>query len=106
MTWARTAAEEALLIRSLSDAATLGLPMAIADRNVRPEFIERLARLPRTVVVSARGAGLVPQIMSAFDAAETFAPEMMLYTEPDKEASFRALPLDCWRVHGGSANRR
>jgi hypothetical protein len=88
MTWARTSSDEDLLLRSLAAATTLGLPVAIADRHGRPEFVERLSRLPHTVVVPAGAEGLVPQIMAAFDAAAAFGPEMLLYSEPDKHAFF------------------
>jgi len=88
MTWARTSSDEELLWRSLSTAATLGLPIAIADRNGRPEFVERVSRLPRTSVVRAGAEGLVPQMTAAFDAAAVFAPETLFYSEPDKQLFF------------------
>jgi hypothetical protein len=88
MTWARTLAEEALLARSLTAAATLGLPMSIADRNGRAEFLERLSRLPRATVIGTRQEGLVSQIAAAFEGAAGCDPNMLFYTEPDKEAFF------------------
>jgi hypothetical protein len=88
MTWARTRDEEDVLLQSLRIAASLGLPMAIADRNGRREFVEQLAQLPRTVVVAAREEGLVPQIKAAFDRVADFAPDAILYTEPDKAQFF------------------
>jgi hypothetical protein len=88
ITWARTSSEEDLLVRSLAAAAMLGFPIAIGDRNGRPEFIERLLCLPQTMVVRTREEGLVPQITAAFDAAAAFAPEMLFYSEPDKQVFF------------------
>jgi hypothetical protein len=88
MTWAPSSHQEDLLMRSLAVAATLRLPIAIADRNGRPEFVERISGLPRTVVVAAGENGLVPQIMAAFDAALAFEPRMLFYSEPDKETFF------------------
>lgn len=84
MTLARTPEEETELLRSLSIAATLGLPMVIADRGGRREYVERLARLPGAVVAPVTEAGLVPQIQAAFARAEAFACDLLLYTEPDK----------------------
>jgi hypothetical protein len=88
MTWARTRSDEELLLRSLSTATTLGLPIVIADRNGPPEFVERLSRLSQTAVVPPRGEGLVLQITAAFDAAAACAPETLFYSEPDKEMFF------------------
>jgi hypothetical protein len=88
MTWARTSREEDLLVRSLAAAAALGLPIAIGDRNGRPEFVERLSRLPHAVVVRSRKEGLVSQITAALDAAAAFRPEMLFYSEPDKQLFF------------------
>jgi hypothetical protein len=62
--------------------------MEIANRDVRPEFAERLSRLANAAVVSVREEGLVPQIMAALDAAAARQPEMLFYTEPDKESFF------------------
>jgi hypothetical protein len=106
VTWARTSSEEDLLVRSLAAAATLGLPMAIGDRNGRPEFVESLSRLPHTVVVRTREPGLLPQITAAFDAAATFAPQTLFYSEPDKEVFFAGAAvrlLEHARRYGESA---
>lgn len=88
MTLARTHDEEEQLLHSLRIATTLGLPMAIADRGGRREYVERLARLPRVAVAAVAEDGLVPQIQAAFSRAEAFGAELLLYTEPDKALFF------------------
>ena len=106
MTWARTSREEDLLVRSLAAAAALGLPIAIGDRNGRPEFVERLSRLPHAMVVPPREEGLVSQITAALDAAAAFEPEILFYCEPDKEMFFEgaaARLLECARRYGKPA---
>jgi len=88
MTWARTRDEEELLLHSLRIVATLGFPIALADREGRREFVDELARLPHSVVVAAGERGLVPQIKAAFDGAGRYTPDLLLYTEPDKAVFF------------------
>ena len=89
MTLARSPEDEALLTESLMAAASLGYPLAIADRSGRPEFLARLARLPRCTVAVASGSGLVGQVQTAFSVAASFNTEFLFYTEPDKAAFFR-----------------
>ena len=89
MTYARTRAEEEVLVRSLQVAAMLDLPVVIADRNGRPEFVEQLRCLSRSTVVAPHEEGLVGQIKVAFAAARATSAEAFLYVEPDKELFFR-----------------
>ena len=88
MTLALSDAEQAVLVRALNAAVSVGLPIAVADRSGRPEFFDHLARMPDCTVVAPRMPGLVPQIQAPFNVAAAFDTEFLLYTEPDKESFF------------------
>lgn len=92
VTWARDAAEEALLARALEALVAFGCPVVTADRTNTPSFRTTLTRLGIHVAAPS-GPGLVGQVHAAANAADTFGAPHVLYTEPDKETFFRtALP--------------
>jgi hypothetical protein len=88
ITWARSAGEEALLVRSLALLADGGWPMAIADRRTSAAFTSRLEALPNALVAAASEPGLVRQVKASLDLAATFERPFILYVEPDKELFF------------------
>ncbi len=89
ITWARTAAEEALLGTSLEALAELGLPVAVANRGGSAAFHSRLRSLPGIQVCTPTERGLVPQVQASMATAATFGRRFVLYTEPDKHFFFR-----------------
>lgn len=92
VTWVRSPAEEALLVRSLWVLADVGLPVAVADRGASATFGASLRRLPGFRVTVPAEQGLVPQATAAIEIAAAFDRRFVLYVEPDKER-FMGLPL-------------
>jgi hypothetical protein len=90
ITWARSAAEEALLRRSLQSLARLGWPVAVADAGTNPAFGEFLDSLPGFSVTRPSDRGLVPQVKASMALAATFGTPFILYSEPDKQRFFDA----------------
>jgi hypothetical protein len=88
ITWARTAAEEDRLCRSLERLAGMGFPVAVADAGTNREFAEFLTRLPGFRVTVPPARGLFAQVTASLGLAETFDTPLILYTEPDKECFF------------------
>ena len=88
ITWARTAAEEALLRRSLQALAGIGWPVAVADAGTNSAFAEFLDSLPSFSVTTPSERGLVAQVKASVTLAATFATPFVLYSEPDKQPFF------------------
>jgi len=88
MTWVRTPQEEALLRRALTSLAGCGLPVAVADSGISPDFLHFLERLPEFSVTVPADTGLVAQIKASFRTAAIRGSRYILYTEPDKEFFF------------------
>jgi hypothetical protein len=86
MTLARTAAEEALLEKSLRELAHRGWPVALTDGGSADAFLSRLLSIPGVRV--QRAVGLVPQITAGITGALRSGASSVLYTEPDKMAFF------------------
>ena len=92
VTWARDAAEEALLSRALEALVAFGCPVVAADRTNTPSFTAALTQLGIRVAAPT-AQNLVAQVQAAAAAAAAFGARYLLYTEPDKELFFRtALP--------------
>jgi hypothetical protein len=92
VTWVRSPAEEALLVRSLRVLADAGLPVAVADRGASATFGASLRHLPGFHVTVAAEQGLVPQVTAALEIAAALDRRFVLYVEPDKER-FVGTPL-------------
>jgi hypothetical protein len=92
VTWVRSPAEEALLVRSLAVLADAGLPVAVADRGASATFGASLRHLPGFHVTVPAEQGLVPQVAAALEIAAAFDRRFVLYVEPDKEL-FMGPPL-------------
>ena len=88
MTWARSPAEESLLLRSLELLAQSGLPIAVADRGTSAAFTKALSCRAGIRVVVPDAPGLVAQVKASFQLAAAFRTPRILYVEPDKEAFF------------------
>ncbi len=88
MTWVRSAAEEAVLRRSLQRLADTGLRVAVADSGSNATFTDFLQRLPGFVVTVPSTRGLVAQVSASLGVAASFDAPFTLYTEPDKEDFF------------------
>ena len=104
ITWARTAAEEALLRRSLQTLAGVGCPVAVADTGTNPGFGEFLDSLPGFSVTTPTERGLVAQVKASVALAATFATPFVLYSEPDKERFFDESLRDFVRRAGESGD--
>jgi hypothetical protein len=90
VTLARTAAEQALLERSLAGLASLGMPVVAADGGSSPAFVDAIRSIPNLDVVANDGApGLVGQVRASLTRARSFGTHRILYTEPDKDHFFR-----------------
>ena len=85
VTWARSAAEGDLLVRSLEVLAAAGLPVAVADRGTSASFAECLTRLPGVCVTVPAEQGLVAQVRASLATAAESGRRFILYVESDKE---------------------
>jgi hypothetical protein len=88
ITWARSAAEEALLRRSLTLLAGAGMPVAIADTGTNVAFTAFLGTVPRVSVTVPNEQGLVAQAQASIAIAAKACRPFILYTEPDKAFFF------------------
>lgn len=88
MTLVRTAAEDAVLRRSLRSLAQCGLPVAVADSGTNRDFLQFLEQSTLFSVTVPDETGLVAQIKASFRAAATHGSRFILYTEPDKQFFF------------------
>src|SRR3954465_13502386 len=88
ITLVRSAAEEALLRRSLLLLGATGMPIAVADGGSGSAFAEFVRGVPGAVMATAPGSGLVAQVQASLQCSATFGRRYVLYTEPDKEGFF------------------
>ncbi|HEX8528426.1 MAG TPA: hypothetical protein VF646_00320, partial [Cytophagales bacterium] len=84
MTWARDAAEEALLRRSLALLAGLGVPVFVTDGGSPAPFLDFVRGLPHVTLLSPPRPGLWMQTRTSLRAAYDQGTPFILYTEPDK----------------------
>ena len=89
MTWARSAAEEKLLVRSIAALSELGLPIVAAGRDTSHSLRGRLEGVPGLQLTSSRAEDLTTQVTHALASAMSSGRPWILYTEPDKEQFFR-----------------
>jgi hypothetical protein len=92
ITWARDAAEEKLLKRSLLELATLDRPVYITDAGSPRSFIDFLHSIPQFHLGPAV-KGVWPQVQRSLQKAVEAGHEHILYTEPDKLQFFSYLQL-------------
>ena len=93
MTWARDAAEEAVLRESLPRLASLGVPVYVTDGGSGAAFINFLRALPNFLLCDPPRRGPWEQARQSLLAARASGRRVVLYTEPDKTDFFRrALP--------------
>jgi hypothetical protein len=93
MTWARDAAEEALLRRSLGLLSGLGVPLFVTDGGSPAPFLDFVRGLPHATVLAPPRPGLWMQTRTSLRAAHDQGTPFILYTEPDKADFFaRFLP--------------
>ncbi len=88
ITWARTDEEEATLVDALRCLAATGMPVAVADRDGRAVFTDRLCNLKGLHLCAASQQGLVGQVQASMALASTFGRRFILYVEPDKRLFF------------------
>ena len=88
MTWARDAAEEALLRRSLALLAGLGVPVFVTDGGSPAPFLDFVRGLPHVTLLSPPRPGLWMQTRTSLRAAYDQGTPFILYTEPDKADFF------------------
>lgn len=88
VTWARSASEEALLVRSLALLAGSGLPVAVADRGASATFGEALRSFAGFSITVPAEQGLAAQVEASLTLAARFRRPFVLYVEPDKETFF------------------
>src|SRR5437868_3343559 len=93
MTWARSPADEDLLIRSLGSLIRTGVPVIVTDRGTNASFLRRLRGMSCTVEVAAHET-LVGQVQQSVAAAAALGTRFICYTEPDKEQFFDDRLLD------------
>lgn len=86
--WARDDDEERLLRRALESLASLGLPVAVADKGTRAGFAGFLERLPQFTVTAGRQDSLVAQAQASLREAAKNGRDYILYTESDKRQFF------------------
>ena len=89
MTWARDAAEEALLRESLPALAALGAPVYVTDGGSGAAFVDFLRALPNFHVCDPPRRGPWAQAAQSLRAARASGRGFVLYTEPDKTDFFR-----------------
>lgn len=88
ITWARDAAEEALLREALQHLAALQLPVFITDGGSNSDFTSFIQSFPQFTLVPRQGKGLWLQVASSLQAAHQSGSPFILYTEPDKMEFF------------------
>jgi hypothetical protein len=89
MTWARDAAEEALLRESLPLLAELGAPVFVTDGGSGAAFVEFLRSLSHVNICESSGRGPWAQARRSLLAAYDTGRRFLLYTESDKSDFFR-----------------
>jgi hypothetical protein len=89
---ARNTDEAERLLSSVTALTGYGLPVILADGGSAPGFVDRLRAIPGvTAVLSVSDPDLrmVAQVQAAMRRAAEYAPDYILYTEPDKHDFFR-----------------
>lgn len=89
ISWARDAAEEALLRLALTQLAGLNIPVFISDGGSKADFIQFLNTFPNFTVLIPETKGLWPQAKTSLQAAYAAGSKYILYTEPDKLLFFQ-----------------
>lgn len=86
----RNAEEEALLKTSLSQLASLAIPVIVTDGGSPQAFVAFLQSLPNFTVLQAPAKGLFAQAKNSLQEAAKIERQFIFYTEPDKEEFFRS----------------
>lgn len=87
---ARNTGEEDLLKASLAQLSLLSIPVFVTDGGSPPDFVQFLQALPHFTVRQVPARGLVAQVKSSLTEAANTGRPFLFYTEPDKEAFFKA----------------
>lgn len=89
ISWARNAEEETLLRESLTQLASLNIPVFVADGGSTQSFIEFLKSFSHFTLVSPKGRGVWAQAKASVEAAFHSGTGFIFYTEPDKLDFFK-----------------
>jgi len=93
ITWARSADDATLLMRSLRCLTRLGVPVVITDRGTDDSFLRSLQTLPCSIEIATSGT-LVTQVQQSIARVAALGSRFICYTEPDKETFFHDHLLD------------
>jgi hypothetical protein len=94
ITWARNDEEGERLSRAIECLARHGLPIVVADGGSEPAIILFLRQFSNitvcdsTTAEAARHARLMTQVKTALAEVSRLNPQVVLYTEPDKQWFF------------------
>lgn len=89
ISWARNEAEENLLKTSLTELASLTIPIYIADGGSTASFLEFIQSIPHFTLLHPNAKGVYAQAKKSLLAAYEAGFPFIFYTEPDKEVFFR-----------------
>ncbi|RYZ30461.1 MAG: hypothetical protein EOO10_02745 [Chitinophagaceae bacterium] len=90
ISWARNEAEENLLKASLTELASLNIPVYVTDGGSTASFLAFIQSIPHFTLLQPDGKGVYAQAKTSLLAAYNAGYPFIFYTEPDKEAFFRS----------------